>query len=86
MKTDKDYINQAINELMGKATVGSIIGHRSDEIAYSLSDIINDTAICILPNGKTKTFPVAEIFDVNMVKNRAIELKFIDAFEVDRTN
>lgn len=86
MKTDTDYINQAIGELSGRASIGSIIGHHSHKLSHILIDIVGNIATCKLPNGKTRTFPVSEIFDVNQVQNRAIELKFIDAFEIDRTN
>ena len=86
MKTGKDFMNQSINELSGKASIGAVVAHRSHKLSHTLIDIVNDTAICSLPDGTTNTFPLSGIFDVNKVKSRAIELMFIDAFEIDRTN
>ena len=86
MKIDKDFMNQAINELSGKASIGAVVAHRSHKLSHTLTDIVNDIAVCKLPDGTINTFPLSGVFDVNKVKNRAIELKFIDAFEVDRTN
>lgn len=54
--------------------VGSSIGHPSDEIIYKLIRYDADHAVVELEDGSEKSFPASEIFDVNIVRNTAVEV------------
>lgn len=79
MSYEDDLMNQAIEELQGQVNIGDIVAHRSHKLSYTLIDIINGMAICELPDGTRHTWPISELFDVNKVKNRAIQLQWNDA-------
>lgn len=67
-------IDMAINELIGQVEIGDVVANRNHELAHTLIDIAGNMAICELPTGERNIWPVADIFDVNRVKRRAIEL------------
>jgi len=72
--TDDEMIEQAIDEFMGQVPVGDIVGHRSHRLSFTLVDVIDDMGICKLPDSEQYMFPLGELFDVNKVKARAVEL------------
>lgn len=86
MRPNQYYIDKAIEQLKGKVTIGDVIAHKDDPIAYELIDIVGDIAIGQLPNGDTKTFPLAEVFNVNVLKTLAVELMLLDNLIPDRDN
>lgn len=56
----------------GSPEIGSVVGSYSDPLSYRLIDIVGEIAICDLPDGTMKEFPLAEIADVNKVKDLAV--------------
>ena len=74
MATSDEIIEQAEFELAGQVSVGDIVGHRDHRLAHTLIDIVGDIGICTLPSGEQRMWPVAELFDVNKVRDRAVEL------------
>ena len=68
---------QAISELKGQVNVGDVVGIEGvgDTIAYALVDIVDGMGQCSDPTRNvTKFYPVSELFDVNAVKQRCIQI------------
>lgn len=86
MKTNDDYLNEAINKHIGKVAIGDVVAHRSHRLAHTLIDIVGDIGICNLPDGTINQFPVDELFEPNKVRHTAFSNKILDNLLVDRNN
>lgn len=75
---NKDLIAAAFWQVQsqGPPEIGAIVGSYSDPLAYELIDIVGNIAICDLPDGTVKEFPIEELADVNEVKDLALQMKF----------
>lgn len=86
LKTNEDYINEAIDCHLGDVRIGDIVTHRSHRLAHTLVGIVGNTGICKLPDSTINNFPLNELFDPNKVKHTASNNKIIDGLRVDNTN
>ena len=76
MKMDKalKIVEEAIEVVRGDVSIGDVVAHPNDPITYKLAEIKDSVAICTLPDGTRKEYPVSEIFDVNKA-NYYIQLR-----------
>lgn len=83
---NKEIMDLAIDELIGKVKIGDIVACRSHKLTHTLVDIVGNIGICSLPDGTVNHFPISELFDVNRMMNRALQLKFEESLLIDNRN
>ena len=77
MTTD-EIIRKAIEELQGQVAIGDVVGHPSHRITHYLIAIEDGMGICQLPGGDINRFPLAELFDANAVRARAVKIRILE--------
>ncbi|MCE2836579.1 MAG: hypothetical protein LW834_06425 [Cyanobium sp. 49614_E6] len=73
----KQIINQAIEQVLSERLLlspGDTACHSSDSMSYVFHKYENGSAI-VGWDGVTKSFPMREVFDPNIVQARAIDIK-----------
>ena len=73
----KQIIDQAIKQVLSERLLlspGDTAAHFSDSMTYEFYRYENGSAI-VGWDGVTKSFPMREVFDPNIVKARAIDIK-----------
>ena len=73
----KQIISKAIEQVLSERLLlspGDTACHSSDNMSYMFCKYENGNAI-VTRDGVTKSFPMREVFDPNIVQARAIEIK-----------
>jgi hypothetical protein len=76
--TNSQIIESAIAIVLGEKRLlcpGDTVAHASDPMTYEFYKYENGMAVVGF-NGVTKSFPMGEVFDVNVVNKVAYEIKF----------
>lgn len=81
MVSNEHYINQAISELLGQVQVGDIVAWSGQKIAMTLVNIVNEVGHCKCEGYRDEFISTSRLFDVNKVKDRAVELSVNDAMK-----
>jgi hypothetical protein len=75
---NKQIIDQAIKQVLSERLLlspGDTVCHSSDDMTYMFYKYENGNAI-VGQDGVTKSFPMREVFDPNIVQVRAMQIKF----------
>jgi hypothetical protein len=83
MKTDEEYIQQAIDKALEHAKkygikIGKVVATRDDEYAYTFAGKRNGMATLHGKDNAKKIVPFNTVFDVNLVKKYARGAKMDD--------
>lgn len=87
---EQTEIEEAIKKHQGAiVAIGTLAGHPSDGEIYTLVRYDGDEAVVLDAVGGEKNFPASEIFDVDAVKNTAVEIharRIIEQMDKDQLN
>ncbi len=78
----EQIIDKAIEQVLSERlllSAGDTVAHSSDPITYEFIEYEHGNAV-VRYKDVTKTFPMGEVFDPNIVKARAHRMKFTQRF------